>query len=88
MGLDTVELVMAAEEEFGLEIPNAEAQQMERVGDLFAFIVRTLQQRSAPAAVDEADIWRRLTDIIVEQLGVRPEQVTLSAHFIRDLGAD
>ena len=30
----------------------------------------------------------RVKDIIVEQLGVNPEQVTLSASFIEDLGAD
>ena len=88
MGLDTVELAMAVEVEFALEIPNAEAQKMERVGDMFAFIVRTLQQRSTSAVIDEADIWKRLTQVIVEQLGVRPEEVTPSAHFIRDLRAD
>lgn len=30
----------------------------------------------------------RLTDIIVEQLGVSPEQITPEASFTQDLGAD
>ncbi len=30
----------------------------------------------------------RVKEIIVEQLGVNPEQVTLEAKFIEDLGAD
>ena len=30
----------------------------------------------------------KVKDIIVEQLGVNPEQVTPSASFIEDLGAD
>jgi acyl carrier protein len=31
---------------------------------------------------------QRVKDIIVEQLGVKPEQVVPSAKFIEDLGAD
>jgi acyl carrier protein len=31
---------------------------------------------------------QKVRDIIVEQLGVNPEQVTLEASFIEDLGAD
>ncbi len=31
---------------------------------------------------------QRVKEIIVEQLGVNPEQVTESASFIEDLGAD
>jgi acyl carrier protein len=36
----------------------------------------------------EKTIEQRVRDIIVEQLGVKPEQVTLEAKFIEDLGAD
>lgn len=34
------------------------------------------------------DIEQKVTDIIVEQLGVKPEQVTPDADFVDDLGAD
>jgi acyl carrier protein len=34
------------------------------------------------------NIQDKVRDIIVEQLGVNPEQVTLDAKFIEDLGAD
>ena len=34
------------------------------------------------------NIQDKVKDIIVEQLGVNPEQVTESASFIEDLGAD
>jgi acyl carrier protein len=33
-------------------------------------------------------IEQRVKDIIVEQLGVKPDQVTPAAKFIEDLGAD
>jgi acyl carrier protein len=34
------------------------------------------------------NIFDKVRDIIVEQLGVNPEQVTMEAKFIEDLGAD
>ena len=36
----------------------------------------------------EKSIEQRIKDIIVEQLGVNPDQVTPEAKFIEDLGAD
>jgi acyl carrier protein len=36
----------------------------------------------------EKSIEEKVKDIIVEQLGVNPEQVTQQAKFIEDLGAD
>ena len=36
--LDTVELVMAFEEEFGCEIPDEEAEKMQKVDDVIAYI--------------------------------------------------
>ena len=39
-------------------------------------------------AMAEKSIEEKVKDIIVEQLGVNPEQVTTNASFIEDLGAD
>ncbi len=36
--LDTVELVMAFEEEFSVEIPDEDAEQMQSVGDAIAYL--------------------------------------------------
>jgi acyl carrier protein len=38
--------------------------------------------------MSEKTIEEKVKDIIVEQLGVTPEQVTPTASFIEDLGAD
>jgi acyl carrier protein len=43
--LDTVELVMAFEEEFGVDIPDEDAEQMRTVGDAIAY----LRKKSAAA---------------------------------------
>lgn len=39
-------------------------------------------------AMSEKSIEEKVSEIICEQLGVTPEQVTLEAKFIEDLGAD
>jgi len=36
--LDTVELVMALEEEFGIEIPDDEAEKITKVGEAIAYV--------------------------------------------------
>ncbi|MCH2385335.1 MAG: acyl carrier protein [Pedosphaera sp.] len=42
--LDTVELVMALEEEFGTEIPDEDAEKLQSVGDVIKFIEDTQSQ--------------------------------------------
>lgn len=44
--LDTVELVMAFEEEFGLEIPDEDAEKITTVGDAITYIEKKLQEGS------------------------------------------
>ncbi len=45
-------------------------------------------KRQQPVRVDAVIVLDQLRTIICAQLGVKPEQVTLSAHFVQDLGAD
>src|SRR5688500_4054942 len=47
----------------------------------------TNKDPTTPFMADKS-IEEKVKDIIVEQLGVNPEQVTPSASFIEDLGAD
>lgn len=42
--LDTVELVMALEEEFGQEIPDDEAEKLQSVGDVVKYIEESQQK--------------------------------------------
>lgn len=86
MGLDTVELVMAVEEEFDLKISDADAARLSSVGGMQDYVMQTLRQRGTP--VDEQEVWKRLKALIVFQLGVRPDEVKREAEFVRDLKAD
>ena len=39
--LDAVELVMAIEEEFGIEVPDDEAEKLASMGDIIAYIEKS-----------------------------------------------
>ena len=41
--LDVVELIMALEEEFNLEIPDEEAEKIKNVGDIFTYMESALK---------------------------------------------
>ncbi len=90
MGLDAVELVMAIEEEFDISIPDEEAANLDTVGKLYRYIldILYLNNSGTTGQIDESDVWERTKDVIVSQLGVRPEQVTEDANFVSDLGID
>ncbi len=45
--LDTVELVMGLEEEFGIEIPDEDAEKMTTVGDAIKYIEDKISKKSA-----------------------------------------
>lgn len=85
MGLDVVELVMAVEEEFSIEVNDEEAAQLATCGSLADYVVKQLRARGDTRTQDE--VWTRLKDLIVEQLGVKADEVKREAKFYEDLGA-
>ncbi len=91
MGLDTVELLWTVEERFGIKISDDAASRMRTVGDLNQFIAQEVAARASkpdhPVTPEPSLTWERLVPLIVEQLGVRREQVTPEAQWARDLGA-
>ena len=87
MGLDTVDLVMAVEEHFQIEIPDEIAATLETVGLLHKFVVVQIQRRSL-LRVDEAAVFSELKEIICDQAGVLPDEVVPNAYFVKDLLLD
>ena len=87
MGLDTVELVLAIEDEFSISIPDDEAEKMETVGDIYEYVRKAFHLKPRPAPPDE-EIWRRVRHVVIEQLGVEERRVTKEARVVQDLGAD
>ena len=92
MGLDTVEIVMATERAFGVQISNADAAQCRTVGDLHRCLMRLLAeryQRDGLALIVDPDItWNILVSLVVEHTHLRPEQIRSDAEWGRDLGID
>ena len=83
MGLDSVELVLAVEEHFQIDIPNEAAAKIQTVRHMRDFIVAELRRRGREADPDA--VFARLREIIVEQLPFEPSEVVLDAEFVRDL---
>jgi acyl carrier protein len=86
MGLDTVEIVMAIEDEFQIEISDNDAEKMFTPGDIHEFVLRTLKARGETVDADAA--WLRVHKILVDQLGLKSGRVTKTTRIIEELGAD
>jgi acyl carrier protein len=92
MGLDTVELVMEIEDEFNICIPDEDAERIRTVGDVYHFILaqkdRPVEHGCEPPSIGTPEeVWRKLTDVVVRVLRVRPEDVRPEARWYEDLGA-
>ncbi len=87
MGLDTVELVMAIEDGFGIEIPNEIAAKLTTVGLMHGYLVAELQRLAKPDQ-DPARVFEKLRNIICQETGVEPHEVVPEASFVDDLRLD
>jgi acyl carrier protein len=86
MGLQTVELIMSIEETFNVEFSEDDAGRLGTVGDIHSTVLEVL--RASGRTPDGVDVWNKLQAIVVEQLGVRPDEVTSTARIVEDLGAN
>jgi hypothetical protein len=76
MGLDTVELVMEVEEEFGITIPDEDAEKISTVGQLYAYVLERLSFFATTPCLSGALFYRLRRVLIrlhhVDRSGVRP----------------
>jgi hypothetical protein len=80
VGLDSVELVMAIQEEFGIEIQNEDAEQIVTVGQMYDFLRKTLHSRP-PAHCMTQRMFYRVRRAIIENYGVPKQAITLPMDF-------
>jgi len=48
--LDTVEMIMEIEDEFGIEIPDEDAEKLQTVGDAIEYVKRKVEEKEGQAA--------------------------------------
>ena len=87
MGLDTVEIVLWAEKEFGVEMPDQEVTNIYTVGE-FATYIATKVNESKGTSFDYADILPKLLEVLETDYGVDKDKVTLNSRFVQDLVFD
>ncbi len=83
MGLDTVELAMAFEEEFAVDIPDAEAARMVTPRHVTDYVLQ-----HSPQTLNREEIVARVREITLEQLGLSPSSYDEDKGFVEDFGAD
>ena len=87
----TVELLWSVEKVFGISITDAEASGLRTVGALNQLVAEKIAAKASTqnkvVHPEPAMIWERLVPIVIEELGVRRDQVTPEAEWSRDLGA-
>ncbi|MEL0584433.1 MAG: hypothetical protein AAES65_06070 [Candidatus Thiodiazotropha sp. (ex. Lucinoma kazani)] len=58
------------------------------VGDLLRLLIEALEKDATSLPIDQDAVFTKLRDIIIDQLRVQPDLVTMSARFVDDLHAD
>ncbi len=86
MGLDTVELVIAVEDEFEIRIPDGVAETLVTVGALHAYVENELNLNGRPR--ESEAIFEVIRTLIIRQNGIDAKHVTGDARFVQDLGFD
>jgi acyl carrier protein len=81
MGLETIELVMEIEDEFGIQIPDEEAERLQTVGQLEQYVV-------SKTSSDPRETQQKVRKFIVDVSGCDPREIHDEAHLIYDLGMD
>lgn len=83
MGLDSVEFVMDVEKEFGISIPDQDAEKLETMALLATYLTGRIGSR-----VNADDIWARLVRILVERYKVPLGDIVPEARLVKDFGFD
>ena len=86
MGLDTVEVILWAEKEFGIAITDAEAGEARTVGDFSLLIYHSmLAQHGLKNTTKEETIYNKIKALLVKQYLVKESQINRDATFVKDL---
>ena len=75
MGLDSVELVLAIEEEFGIDIPDRDAEKMRTVGDMYEWLKIRLSTADPQACLTQK-VFHKLRRALVENYSLDRSKIS------------
>jgi acyl carrier protein len=87
MGMDTVELIMDAEDMFGIRIPNPVAGQIVTVQNLYD-TVWNIVSHEKPGIYQQQQVINQLHQLVAERVGCELYEVTPEKSLTSDLGLD
>ena len=85
MGLDIVELILTIEEEFDIELPDAEMERAQTPRDIADYIYQKYQAYDKNKT--HQSILNKVIEISIEQLNLSPDKITPDSRYVQDLGA-
>ena len=87
MGMDTVELIMAVEELYEIEITNEQAARITTVGQLCELVCQLLRDRGE-SCVEQELVFASVRDVLANEFGVAKRLITYEANIVTGLGLD
>jgi acyl carrier protein len=70
MGFDTIELVMAFEDEFGVSIPDKDAEKIQTIRDTVNYVVGALERRRPPGVCASAHRFYEVRSALEKEFGL------------------
>ena len=87
MGLDTVEFLMYAEKEFDIQITNAEAGEIDTIGQ-FSLLCHTKLLMKPNNMIDEDEVFTRLKQILYKHFLNANTAINRADSIVKDLRLD
>ena len=84
MGLDTIELVLSAEQHFDVSVPDEQAEQTITVEQFALLLYELRAQTGRPLAYEV--VLLELRQLVSQQFRIPIERVLADAQFVKDLG--
>ena len=86
MGLDSVEIILWAEKEFGIAITDVDAGEVSTVGDFSLLINQLLLAKHGLKNTTSEDIiYNKIKTMLIKQYLIKESQIGRNAKFVQDL---
>lgn len=80
-GIDPIEVIVALEHAFAISLHDAEAEQAESMGMLYALVLRKTRLSESDAT------WRRFQNVVAEACGSKARDVTANKTLLQMVGS-